>query len=69
MLNDEWLKLESAGKTLFGSSWQKDLTEALGLNNSSHLRGWKQRGVPSKVWDDIRIIAKNRVNEITEILL
>lgn len=68
-ISADWLKLERVGKSLFGSSWQKDLSNALGIKDSANLRRFKSRGVPPATWDKVKVIAKDRINEITEILL
>lgn len=67
--NQGWQRLEEYGVILYGSSWQTPLSKDLGLNNSSHLRGWKRRGVPDGVWDKIRKIAQDKISKINEVIL
>lgn len=65
----EWQFLEHYGRVLYGSAWQTDLSAALKLRDPSHLRGWKSRGVPKRIWPMIHKISENKINEIKKEIL
>lgn len=60
----QWRFLEHYGRVLYGSAWQTDLSAALDLKDPSHLRGWKSRGVPKRIWPMIHRIGENKIAEI-----
>lgn len=68
-ISNDWQRLEQYGRVLYGSSWQTPLSIALNFNDPSHIRGWKRRGVPDATWDKVKVIAKNKVIEINEVIL
>lgn len=60
----EWGLIEQYGKILYGNMWQTEMTAALGMKDSAHLRAWKRRGVPARVWQQIKVIAQDKIAEI-----
>ena len=60
----EWLSLEGYGVVMYGSTWQTEMAKDLKLKNSSHLRAWKKRGVPKRVWGLVKKLAENKMIKI-----
>lgn len=62
-------KLEMAGNALYGQTWQTQLGNALGTD-SRRIRQWLagERSVPVGVWDDIKMLAEQRKQQIDELI-
>ncbi|MDN5435135.1 MAG: hypothetical protein L0G10_15975, partial [Acinetobacter sp.] len=62
-------KLKKIGVSLFGKSWKKALAEALNVDER-RITHWLQctRPVPDGVWNDLKIIADQRKNEVQNVI-
>jgi len=57
--------LRAAGELLYGSRWQSDLAEALGVSPRT-VRHWASgaRPVPDGAWDEVLRLVRDRMNAI-----
>ena len=62
-------KLTECGIALYGQTWQTQLGNALGTD-SRRIRQWLagERPVPVGVWNDIKILAEQRRQQIDELI-
>lgn len=61
--------LETVGEALFGSRWQTDLADALGVSDRT-MRRWKAdpSEIPETVWDDCRKLLSDRATHVAKVL-
>ncbi|MDR0771033.1 MAG: hypothetical protein LBE75_07520 [Burkholderiales bacterium] len=54
--------LETAGRALFGESWQTDMARALDLSGSRRVRAWVagERSIPPGMWSEIANLLRER---------